>query len=134
MSIATGTTTHTSIPVIPVEPLPGLALLDEYDNVIAALDLALRDADAARRTLDHARRRMDVAEARIIAAGVEGKNEAERKARLLLALLEDRPHRDADQQAQDAAEEQRQAERQVRVVTERCRLLRASLALYSGGE
>ena len=130
MSTANGTTTRTSIPVIPVEPTPGLSLLDEYDSAIAALDLALRDADAARRTLDQARRQMEVAEARIIAAGVEGKNESERKARLLLALLEDRVYRDADQQAQDAAEEQRQAERQVRILTERCRLLRASLALY----
>ena len=37
--------------------------------------------------------------------------------------------RNANQRAQDAAEALRHAERQVRVLTERCRLLRAALAL-----
>ena len=36
---------------------------------------------------------------------------------------------DADQRAHDAAEALRHAERQVRILTERCRLLRAALAL-----
>ena len=107
------------------------AELDAYDDMIAALDHAYRDADAARREIDAARRDMDIAEARIIVAGVEGKNEAERKARLLLALLDDAAYRDADQRAQDAAEALRHAERQVRILTERCRLLRAALALVA---
>ena len=108
------------------------AELDLYDDMIAALDCAYRDADAARRELDAARRDMDVAEARRLLAGVDGKNEAERKAYLLLALLDDAAYRDADQRAQDAAEVLRHAERQVRILTERCRLLRAALALYAG--
>ena len=108
------------------------AELDIYDDTIAALDAAYRDADAARRELDAARRDMDVAEARIIVADIEGKNEGERKARLLLALLDDAAYRDADQRAQDAVEALRPAERHVRVLTERCRLLRAALALATG--
>ena len=108
--------------------------LDVYDDTIDALDAAYRDADAARRELDAARRSMDVAEARIVVAGIEGKNEAERRARLLLALLDDAAYRHADWRAQEAAEGQRNAERQVRIVTERCRLLRASLALAATHE
>ena len=72
---------------------------------------------------------MNIAEARRLLAGVEGKNEAERKAHLWPALLDDADYGDADQRAQDAAEALRHAERQVRILTERCRLLRAALAL-----
>ena len=56
------------------------AELDLYDDMIAALDCAYRDADAARRELDAARRDMDVAEARRLLAGGDGKNEAYGKA------------------------------------------------------
>ena len=105
--------------------------LDVYGDTIAALDRAYRDADAARRQLDAARQEMDIAEARRLLAGVEGKNEAERKAHLLLALLDDADYRDADQRVQDATDALRHAERQVRILTERCRLLRAALALHA---
>ena len=101
---------------------------------ISALDTSLVSADTARRDLDRAGREMDVAEARLTAADIEGKNEAERQARRLLALLDHGDYRDADQRAQDAAEGLRQAERQVRVLTERCRLLRAALALHAANE
>lgn len=121
-------TTCRPFAVLP-EPTIGIADLDLYDDTIAALDLALRDADLARRTLDAARRTMDTIEARHTVAGLPGKNEAERKAYLLLALLDDIAYRDADGLARDAADQQRASERQVRVLTERCRLLRASLGL-----
>jgi hypothetical protein len=124
------TATMTSAPfVIPTEPRPGIADLDEYDSAIAALDLALRDADAARRDLEAARRELELIEARHVAAGIDGRNEAERKARLLLALLDDPAYRNADDRARDACEAQRDAERRVRVLMERCRLLRAAVAL-----
>ena len=103
-----------------------------YNDTITALELAYRDADAARRELERARRDMDVAEARLLVAGVDGKNEAERKAHLLLALLQDSAYRDADERAQEAGEDLHQAERQVRVLMERCRLQRAALALTAG--
>lgn len=118
-----------SIPVISVEPASGLATLDEYDSAIAALDAALRDAEAARRRLDRARREMDILEARHIVNGVTGRNDAERKARLLLALLDDDEYRDADERAREATEDQRVGERRVTVAKERCRLMRAALAV-----
>lgn len=107
--------------------------LSVYDDTILALDRALADADAARRRLDAARRTMDHREASLIAAGLPGKNEAERKAHLILACLNDDAFRAADFDAQDAAEELRHAECDVKVLTERTRLLRAALALAAGG-
>ena len=130
----TGTITAATAAPIRIERTDPRGDLDVYEDTIAALELAYRDADAARRELDAARRDMEVAEARRIIQGVEGKNEAERKASLLLALLQDGRYRDADERAQAAAEELRQAERSVRVLTERCRLLRAALALQAGAE
>lgn len=107
--------------------------LNAYDDAISALDQAQREVDLARRDLDRARRAMEAREASLIVAGLPGKNEAERKAYLLLALLDDGEYRDADCRAQEAAEAMRDAERQVRVLTERCRLLRAALALSADG-
>lgn len=78
-------------------------------------------------------KKMECIEARLTLAGLPGKNEAERKAALLLALLDDAAYRNADALATDAADQQRAAERDVRVLTERCRLLRASLALHASG-
>lgn len=119
-------------PTIPTETDPRGAMLDDYDSAIGALELALRDADAARRERESAQRAMDVAEARTTAAGLEGKNELERKAFLLLALLDNRDYRAAEEQARDAADAQRDAERTVRILQERCRLLRAALGLTTG--
>lgn len=116
-------TTRHPLPALP-EPTIGLADLDLYDDTIAALDLVLRDADLARRTLD-------TIEARHAVAGLPGKNEGERTVFLLLALLDDPQYRDADDLARDAADQQRASQREVRVFTERCRLLRAALGVHA---
>jgi hypothetical protein len=122
--------TITSIPTI--ERADIASDLDSWDDTIAALDLALRDADMARRDLEIARREMELIEARRVVAGVEGRNEGERKAHLILALVADPDYRLAELHARDAADDQRNAERQVRVLMETCRLLRASIELTAG--
>ena len=119
----------TNLPTQPVEHTPVLVTLIDYDRAVDALDRALAAAAAARRQLDQAKQEMDIAEARRIIAGVDGKNETERKAVLLLALLQDGHYRDAEQRACEAAEDLRQAERLVQVQRERCRWYRTALAL-----
>ena len=104
-------------------------LLLDYDRCIDQLDQALVAACGAREELDTAKQDMAIAEARRIIAGVEGRNETERKATLLLALLQDGHYRDAEERARAAAEDLRQAERLVQVHRERCRWYRTALAL-----
>lgn len=72
---------------------------------------------------------MEQREASLTVAGLPRKNEAERKAFLLLALLDDGDYRNVEDAAQEASEALRDTERQVQVLRERWRLLRAALAL-----
>jgi hypothetical protein len=121
------------LPTIAVPPMPvlGIADLDAWDDAIRDLDAALRDATHARRQIDAAARRMALAEAAVTLA-VEGKNAETRKAALALALDDDPDYRDARADHDDAVDGLRHAERRVTTLKERCRLLRAALALAAG--
>jgi ParB-like chromosome segregation protein Spo0J len=109
------------------------ALLDEWDTAIAELDAALRDAADARRALSDAEDAIAMLEAEA-ALTVEGRNDTERKARLLLTLCDHPDYRAHAVQRDTAHDRVREAERRVVVTKERCRLLRAAVMLASGRE
>ena len=112
----------------------GLAELDAWDDAIAALDQALADVASARRDLADAQADLDDLTASV-ALTTAGRNETDRKARAQLALAELSAYQCAVAEARNARERLADAERRVIVLKERCRLLRASLALLpAGGE
>jgi uncharacterized membrane protein YdfJ with MMPL/SSD domain len=117
-----------TIPVIPVEPMPGLADLDAWEDAIAELDAAMRDAADARLSIDRLHRKLEALEAGHILT-IEGGNAEQRKARLTLALNDDAGHLRTVQAIDACRARLLEAERRVHVGTERCRLLRAALAL-----
>lgn len=116
---------------LPVQPVCGVADLDRWEATIDQLDAALRDTATARATLDRLAVQMDRAEARHLLA-VEGRNEAERKARLTLTLADDPAYERLREEREEARDHLALADRAVQVLRERCRLLRAALAIAAG--
>jgi hypothetical protein len=102
--------------------------LHDWDESIVSLSVALADAATARDRLSQLADELSLAEARIVLS-VEGRNEAERKANLTIALAEHEPYRAliAEQRRRRLA--LADAERRIAVSKESCRLLRAAVAL-----
>src|SRR5439155_11953634 len=125
--------THTTAPLtVRDEPDRGGALLDELDDVIAVLDAALADQCAARVVIADAETELAIIEASHMLA-VTGGNEASRKAALTLALRDDAAYQQLARTVRDARAAYHEAERRCVVAKERCRLLRAALALVADG-
>ena len=106
-------------------------LLVEYAAQIDALDQALADESAQRSIIEIATQSMAYEETRHTLL-VEGKNEAERKAHLHLALEQDDIYLRRREEAASAKVLLRYAERRAQVAREACRFYRAALALYAG--
>ena len=104
-----------------------------WTEEITALDAALLDAATARATIDAESLTLERLEASAV-LGIEGGNAETRKARLTLALADDARYQHHAQRLQDARQRHLDAERRVQVSKERCRLLRATLALAADHE
>ena len=113
------------------EPDRAGALLDELDSLITELDSAIGDQNTARLVLADAELELSVIEASLTLT-TEGKNEAERKARLVLALRDDGGYQTLASAAREARAAVHDTERRLTVIKERCRLVRAALALAAG--
>ena len=109
------------------------AQFEQWEECIAALDQALTDAAAARAAIDAESVTLERLEASAV-LGIEGGNAETRKARLTLALADDARYQHHAQRLQDARQRHLDAERRVQVSKERCRLLRATLALAADHE
>ena len=108
-------------------------LLDKLDAFIDELDAAHADASAARLVVSDAEAEMAIIEASLT-LDIEGKNETERKARLVLALRDDGGYQELARTARHARATLLDAERRVAVVKQRIGLMRAALALVAGGQ
>ena len=124
--VATFNETHATLPTL--EAFDPRAELDAWDECIAELDCALRDAAAARLDLDSLALQLERLEASH-ALDLEGKNAEERKARLVLVLADDPRHQRAKLAYHNARRCLLDAERRATLAKERCRLLRAALSL-----
>lgn len=125
-------TTHPngSLPIVrvPADTDRAGALLDELDTLIGELDSALADTNAARLVISDAEMEMELIAASItLMAG--GKNEAERKARLALALREDAGYQHFAATARAARASLFGAERRAAVLKQRIALVRHALGL-----
>ena len=107
------------------------ALLDELDDLIAALDATLADQAAARLAIADAEAEQAIIEASLMLA-TEGKNEGERKGRLTLALHADPGYAELARVARGARAVLFDADRRVAVIKARMQLVRAALALLTG--
>ena len=104
--------------------------LDAWDDQIAVMDAALRDAAGARREMDELSTLLERIEASKVLS-VEGKNAEERKARLTLELADDARYCAVLADLRAARERLADADRRVLISRERCRLLRAAFATSS---
>lgn len=102
-------------------------LLAEYERQIAALDQALRDSAAARQALELDGDQISYIEAETT-LGVDGRNEAERRAKLAIELQENPDYQAALTARRATRESLADAERRSTIAAERCRMLRAALA------
>ena len=126
--MTTRTTTEPVRTIPAIEPADRTTDLDAWDDCISAMDAALSDAAGARREIDELSTMLERIEASRVLS-VEGKNAEERKARLTLELADDARYQAAFAERSDARERLADADRRVLVGRERCRLLRAVLAL-----
>ena len=111
-----------------VQPDPH-AYLETWSEAITALDAAIGDAAAARAAIELETTAMERIEATTMLT-IEGGNAETRKARLTLALADD-PRYQAHVRALAAARERlADADRRATINRERCRLLRATLAMH----
>ena len=110
----------------------GGALLDELDTLISDLDATLADQAAARLAVADAAAEMAIIDASL-ALSIEGKNEAERKARLTLALRDDGGYQELCRVAREARAALHDADRRATVIKARMQLVRAALALLATG-
>lgn len=108
------------------------AWIARYEQAITALTQSLAEAAAAREGIDELARALAVREAELLAT-VCGANEAARKAALTLAVHEDSQAAALTAQLTIARLDRDNAEAQVSVSREQCRLARAVLALAAGG-
>jgi hypothetical protein len=120
--------TITTRPTPTIERYDPRADLDAWDDAITALDAALTDAAHARAIIEAETETLDRLQAAYVLA-IDGGNAESRKARLTLALAGDARYEQHRQAHTTARRELLDAERRVQVMRERCRLLRAVLAL-----
>jgi hypothetical protein len=120
--------TAPALPATTIEVYDPVADLDRWDGMICELNIALRDAAGARLALDAEALALERLEAGA-ALTVEGRNEGERKARLVLMLADDTRYQAHLAAHQDARRALLDAERRAEVCRQRCRLLRVSLTL-----
>jgi hypothetical protein len=104
-------------------------ILDRYTTAIAELGQQLEQASAARLELDELERAITLVEAARLLGGVEGTNEAQRKANLLVMLEADEDYSDLRLEALALRKRIAESDTQIQISRERCRLLRLSLAL-----
>ena len=124
------TTDQTVTPPMWADPRTALA---EWEREIKRLDVALRDAATARERISVHEEHKALAEAELVLK-TDGRNAEERKARVQVALLEDDIWPGADVAEREARERLADAERRIALSKERCRLLRAAVALHTGEE
>lgn len=108
------------------------AELEAWEDAIRALDQGLVDIAAARAAIDAEELALERIEAATMLT-IEGNNAETRKAKLTLALAEDPRYQARLDGLRAARERLADADRRVAVAKERCRLLRASLALQDRG-
>jgi hypothetical protein len=101
----------------------------DYSAAIDLLAVHLADAAQARLELDDAERALALYEAGVVAAGLDGSNEQQRKANLTIQLACDADYRTLRDAAVELRRRIADADIEVAVTRERCRLLRLSLAL-----
>jgi hypothetical protein len=104
-------------------------ILENYRTTIANLESALTSAATARLELAEAERQLSLFEAARLIQGIDGSNEAQRKANLLVALEADADYCVLRDAAGVRRERISDADVQSNILRERCRLLRLSLAL-----
>lgn len=111
-------------------PQPDAAAeLEAWQDAITALDQGLADVMAARAAIDAETLALEQIEAATMLT-IEGNNAETRKAKLTLALAEDARYQVRLDGLRAARERLGDADRRVTIAKERCRLLRASLALH----
>jgi hypothetical protein len=103
--------------------------ITDYSAAIDLLAVHLADAAQARLELDDAERALALYEAGVVAAGLEGSNEQQRKANLTIALACDADYRTLRDAVIELRRRNADADTEVTVTRERCRLLRLALAL-----
>jgi hypothetical protein len=101
--------------------------LDAWDSEIANLNIALRDLAVARAQIEIETEALERVEADV-RLSVEGQNADIRRARLTLALADDRRHVEHTAALRGAKAALLDADRRVTVAKERCRLLRNATA------
>ena len=106
------------------------ALLDEFDSLVSELDAAMTEQAEARAVVSEAETEMTVIEAEH-ALATEGRNEQERKARLVLALRDDPAYQVHAATARHARGALYTAERRLAVCKARMALVRAALGLLT---
>ena len=126
--MTTTTTTRNGAAPASIEAFDRAAELDAWDTTIGDLDAALRDTAGARREIDELGAVLERIEASAVLS-IDGPNAEARKARLTLELADDGRYCGALADLRGARERLADADRRVTVSRERCRLLRAALAL-----
>jgi hypothetical protein len=102
--------------------------LEGWEDAISLLDGALRDVTAARAAIELESQTLERLEASRVLT-IEGGNAETRKARLTLELADDTRYQAHLANLRAARERLADADRRVAIQRERCRLLRATLAL-----
>jgi hypothetical protein len=102
--------------------------LDAWEDAITSLDGAMRDVASARVAIEQEAQTLERLEASRV-LGIEGGNAETRKARLTLELADDARYQAHLENLRAARERLADADRRVAIQRERCRLLRATLAL-----
>jgi hypothetical protein len=113
---------------MPQQQSDARAELHAWDEAIRDLDIALADLTSARATIDAESTLLDRLEASKVLS-IEGPNAEARKARLTLELADDARYQAHLTALRQARERLADADRRVAVAKERCRLLRAALAV-----
>lgn len=113
---------------MPQQQPDGRAELHAWEAAITDLDQALADLAGARAMIDAESTLLDRLEASKVLS-IEGPNAEARKARLTLELADDARYQSHLASLRQARERLADADRRVAVAKERCRLLRAALAV-----
>ena len=113
---------------MPPQQADARAELQAWEAAITDLDVALADLAGARAMIDAESGMLDRLEASKVLS-IEGPNAEARKARLTLELADDARYQAHLAGLRQARERLADADRRVTVAKERCRLLRAALAV-----
>lgn len=113
---------------MPQQQADARAELHAWESAIADLDQALADLAGSRAMIDAESGMLDRLEAGKVLS-IEGPNAEARKARLTLELADDARYQSHLASLRQARERLADADRRVAVAKERCRLLRAALAV-----